>query len=135
MRVKTKRLKGGDNDMDLKKSSITADILNILSDCKIHTTQEIADEIEISQKTVKRHIQSLSYRYPIQTFCGGINRGGVYLPKNYIYQGQTLTNDELQIIGRALKLLQKSESNCENQSTISSLLEKFSLPENKEIIK
>jgi hypothetical protein len=26
--------------MDLKKSSITADILNILSDCKIHTMQE-----------------------------------------------------------------------------------------------
>ena len=96
--------------MDLKKSSITADILNILSDCKIHTINEIADEVEVSRSTVKRHIQSLSFRYPIQSFCGGINRGGVYLDKNYVYQGQTLTNDELQIIGRALKLLQKSES-------------------------
>ena len=118
--------------MDLKKSSITADILNILSDCKIHTINEIADEVEVSRSTVKRHIQSLSFRYPIQSFCGGINRGGVYLDKNYVYQGQTLTNDELQIIGRALKLLQKSESNCDYQDLISSLIERYSLPDIKE---
>lgn len=118
--------------MDLKKSSITADILNILSDCKIHTINEIADEVEVSRSTVKRHIQSLSFRYPIQSFCGGINRGGVYLDKNYVYQGQTLTNDELQIIGRALKLLQKSESECDYQDLISSLIERYSLPDIKE---
>ena len=118
--------------MDLRKSSITADILNILSDCKIHTINEIADEVEVSRSTVKRHIQSLSFRYPIQSFCGGINRGGVYLDKNYVYQGQTLTNDELQIIGRALKLLQKSESNCDYQDLISSLIERYSLPDIKE---
>ena len=63
--------------MYLKKSSITADILNILSDCKVHTMQEIADEVEVSEKTVRRHIQSLSYRYPIETFRGGDKRGGV----------------------------------------------------------
>ena len=118
--------------MDLKKSSITADILNILSDCKIHTINEIADEVEVSRSTVKRHIQSLSFRYPIQSFCGGINRGGVYLDKNYVYQGQTLTNDELQIIGRALKLLQKSESECDYQDLISSLIERYFLPDIKE---
>ena len=118
--------------MDLRKSSITADILNILSDCKIHTINEIADEVEVSRSTVKRHIQSLSFRYPIQSFCGGINRGGVYLDKNYVYQGQTLTNDELQIIGRALKLLQKSESECDYQDLISSLIERYSLPDIKE---
>ena len=118
--------------MDLRKSSITADILNILSDCKIHTINEIADEVEVSRSTVKRHIQSLSFRYPIQSFCGGINRGGVYLDKSYIYQGKTLTNDELQIIGRALKLLQKCESNCDYQDLISSLIGRYSLPDIKE---
>ena len=118
--------------MDLKKSSITADILNILSDCKIHTINEIANEVEVSRSTVKRHIQSLSFRYPIQSFCGGINRGGVYLDKSYIYQGKTLTNDELQIIGRALKLLQKCESNCDYKDLINSLIERYSLPDIKE---
>lgn len=118
--------------MDLKKSSITADILNILSDNKVHTMTEIAQELEIHRNTVIRHIQSLSYRYPIETFCGGVNRGGVYLPKNYIYQGRTLTNDELQIIGRALKLLQEFDSDCKVQEVISSLLDRYSSPKKEE---
>ena len=118
--------------MDLKKSSITADILNLLSDNKVHTLQEIADEIEISKMTVRRHIQSLSYRYPIQTFCGGINRGGVYLDKDYIYQGSTLTNDELQLINKALLLLQ-GQNACVDQKLLHSLIEKFSLPKERRI--
>lgn len=118
--------------MDLKKSSITADILNVLSDCKIHTMQEIADEVEISEKTVRRHIQSLSYRYPIQTFRGGINRGGVCLDKDYIHQGKVLTNDELQVINKALTLLQKCGSEDVNPELIANLLSRFSQPQQEE---
>ena len=118
--------------MDLKKSSITADILNILSDNKVHTLQEIADKVEISKMTVRRHIQSLSYRYPIETFCGGINRGGVYLDKDYVYQGSTLTNDELQLINNALLLLQKQGVGVD-KNLLDSLLEKFSLPKARRI--
>ena len=118
--------------MDLKKSSITADILNILSDNKVHTLQEIADEVEISKMTVRRHIQSLSYRYPIETFCGGINRGGVSLAKDYVYQGSTLTNDELQLINNALLLLQKQGVGVD-KNLLDSLLEKFSLPKARRI--
>lgn len=118
--------------MDLKKSSITADILNILSDNKVHTLQEIADEVEISKMTVRRHIQSLSYRYPVETFCGGINRGGVYLDKDYVYQGSTLTNDELQLINNALLLLQKQGVGVD-KNLLDSLLEKFSLPRARRI--
>ena len=118
--------------MDLKMSSITADILNILSDGKVHTMQEISDEIEVSRRTVIRHIQSLSYRFPIETFCGGINRGGVFLDKDYIYQGQTLSIDELQIINNALLLLQKQNANVD-QKLLHSLIEKFSLPEERRI--
>ena len=118
--------------MDLKMSSITADILNILSDGKVHTMQEISDEIEVSRRTVIRYIQSLSYRFPIETFCGGINRGGVFLDKDYIYQGQTLSIDELQIINNALLLLQKQNANV-NQKLLHSLIKKFSLPEERRI--
>lgn len=131
MSVKTK-VKGGVSDMDLRSSSITADILNCLSDCKIHTIDEIANEVEVSRSTVKRHIQSLSYRYPIQTFCGGINRGGVYLDKNYINQGRILSNDELQIISKALILLQKNGSNVDKE-ILSNLIEKYSLPQLRRI--
>lgn len=118
--------------MDLKKSSITADILNFLSDCKVHTLQEIADEIEVSKITVYRHIQSLSYRYPIQTFCGGANKGGVYLDKGYVYQGKTMTTAELQLISNALELLQKFSGNDVDPTLLSSLKQRFALPDSKE---
>ena len=118
--------------MDLKKSSITADILNVLSDCKVHTIQEIADEIEVHYNTVRRHIQSLTYRYPINTFCGGINKGGVQLDKNYLHQGKIRSNDELQLIEKALKLLQKFGGDDVDQELLESLIQEYSPPTRKQ---
>lgn len=108
--------------MDLKASSITADILNVLSDGKKHTMQEIADKVEVSERTVRRHITSLSYRYPIETFCGGIERGGVYLDKNKIERGKILTKDEIDILLKGLKLLREKEEN----ELIDKLIERYS---------
>ena len=106
--------------MDLRYSSITADILHILLDCKIHTMPEIAIKIEVSRMTVVRHIESLSYRYPIQTFCGGAKKGGVFIDANHIYKGKILTIDELQLINKSLKLLQKFEKDYVNKQLINS---------------
>lgn len=118
--------------MDLKKSSITADILNVLSDGKVHTISEIARKVEIHYNTAHRHIQSLSYRYPIDTFCGGDKRGGVYLDKNYIYQGLMLTNDELQVINQALAMLQNSKGIEVNKELVASLISRFTPPKSEE---
>ena len=87
--------------------------------------QEIADIVEVSERTVRNHIQSLSYRYPITTFRGGINRGGVYLDKNYLYQGQMLTRDELQVINKALTMLQNSKCDDVSPEIIINLISKF----------
>lgn len=118
--------------MDLRKSSITADILNVLSDGKIHTLQDIAEKVEVCRQTVCRHIQSLSYRYPIETFHGGDKRGGVYLDKKYLHQGKIRSRDELQIISKALELLQKSGSKVD-QELLSSLIQEFTIPTNNKI--
>jgi len=117
--------------MDLKRSSITADILNAISDGKVHTFQQIADEVEVSKKTVYRHIQSLSYRYPIETFRGGDNRGGVYLDKAYVYQGKVRSRDELQIIVKALKLLQETNTDVDPQ-IVKALINEFTPTNNQE---
>lgn len=118
--------------MDLRKSSITADILHVLNDGKIHTLQEIADEVEVSKWTVHRHIQSLSYRYPIETFVGGDKRGGVFLDKSAIHQGKILTRDELQIISKALRLLQESKCKDVNQEVLKKLIKEYEAPEKQE---
>jgi len=118
--------------MDLRCSSITADILHVLNDGKIHTCREIAEKVEVSLRTVKRHIQSLSYRYPIETFVGGDRRGGVYLDKSAIHQGKILTRDELQIISKALRLLQESKYKDVNQEILLNLIKEYSEPTKQE---
>ena len=115
--------------MNLKTISISDDILYFLSDSKVHTLQELAEEIEVSKKTIFRHIQMLSYHYPIQTFCGGNNRGGVKLDSRYIKNGKVLTKDELQLINKALLLLQKSKSENVNNELLNKLLQVYSLPD------
>ena len=112
--------------MDLRKSSITADILNFISDGKLHTYQEIADEVEVSYSTVRRHIQSLSYRYPIEITCGHKeNGGGVILDKRYINNGKIITNDKLQIIGKALALLQNANDTSVDEKLLKELIQDF----------
>lgn len=118
--------------MDLKKSSITADILHVLNDGKVHTMQQIADEVEVSERTVRRHIQSLSYRYPIETFVGGDKRGGVFLDKSAIHQGKILSSDELQIISKALRLLQESECKDVDHEVLKKLIKEYQTPEKQE---
>ena len=113
--------------MDLRSASINADILNFISDGNLHTINEIASQVEISRSTVKRHLQSLSYRYPIETFKGGVNFGGVILNKQYIYQGKIRSKDELQIIEKALRLLQESDCNVDKE-TLGKLIKEYSLP-------
>ncbi len=53
-------------------------ILAHLSDCKLHTIQELAEEIEVSYSTVFRHIQDMTEM--VTTYQGGgKNRAGVQL--------------------------------------------------------
>lgn len=118
--------------MDMKSSSITADILHVLNDGKVHTMSDIAKEVECSRQTVHKHIQSLSYRYPIETFVGGDKRGGVFLDKSAIHQGKILSRDELQIISMALRLLQESECKDVDHELLKKLIKEYQTPEKQE---
>ena len=93
--------------MDLRRASITADILNVLTDGKIHKMREIAEIVEVSETTVRNHIRSLSYRYPIETFRGGEKKGGVYLEKDYIISGHIFTEldeDEQKVLDTFIRI-------------------------------
>ena len=56
-------------------------ILAYLSDCKLHTIKEIAEEVEVSYITVFRHIQDIPIEMITTYHGGGRNRGGVQLLK------------------------------------------------------
>lgn len=50
-------------------------VLEILSDYKVHTIQEMADKLEVSYITVQRHIADASLYKPIVTNRNGKDRG------------------------------------------------------------
>lgn len=111
--------------MSFRSSNTIADILNYISDGKIHTLKEIASEIEISQITVKRHIQALSYRFNIETFKGGIDKGGVRLIPDENVKTNYLSEDELQLIVSKLSSLQVDSPNIKKfVNSIAPLIEK-----------
>lgn len=111
--------------MYAKKSSTTADILNVLHDGKVHTISEIAEIVEVSYPTVQRHIQSLAYRYPIETFCGGENKGGVYLDKHYIANGHIFTRAELQFGAKIFGSLQRTDFDGDEQEALDMFVKLF----------
>ena len=75
-------------------------ILYYLSDGKRHTISEIAQTLEISYKTVQRHITDLSIDYQIITYYGGVN-GGVELLNECVQI--KLSKDEAELIINALE--------------------------------
>ena len=92
----------------MKSRNIMADIISILKDGKFHTTSEIASEVDVCTRTVKRHIESLSYRFNISTFRGGVKKGGIKLIVEKSISIEGVTNNELQLIISTLDSLQES---------------------------
>lgn len=88
------------------------DVFNILLDYKKHTYQEIATELDVSYKTIQRYISELSLVFPILTFHGGRENGGVILEKYFVIGNGYITNDELHTIVQALLLMQSNGTDC-----------------------
>ena len=93
------------------KRNIQADILDIISDGKFHTMNEIASVVEISRMTVYRHIQALSYRFNIQTFKGGVDKGGVRMIIDKKVTVEKLDDNELHLIIDKLSSMQNATVN------------------------
>lgn len=109
----------------MKSRNIQADIFECISDNRVHSMQEIAEKTETSRITVQRHIQSLSYRFNIETFKGGIDRGGVRLIPDENVKTNYLNENELQLILSKLESLQDSSPNIKKfANSIAPLIEK-----------
>ncbi len=91
---------------------IQNDILAYLQDYKLHTMQEICNELSISRSTRRRHINDLTIHYNIQTFVGGRNSGGIKLLGNKQIE-VCLNNNELQLVVGSLASLQGVSPNID----------------------
>ena len=89
----------------MKYSDITSDILAILSDGKCHTYDEIATELEVGRNTVRRHVESLSYRHSIEFYRGQRTDGkrGIQLDISRDSAVGGLSDDALDLLIESLK--------------------------------
>ena len=92
----------------MKRRDIQADILSVISDGKIWSMREIAERIEVSYKTVYRHIHELSYRFNIQISCGGVQKGGVQLILERKISIELLTDEDIELIIITLSTVAKT---------------------------
>lgn len=110
----------------MKSSDVSADILFYLQDGKKHTYSQLAELVECSISTIKRHIQSLSYKnLNIEIIHGGFGGGGVRLIPDENIKTNYLNLDELQLIMSKLESLQDSSPNIKKfVKSIAPLIEK-----------
>ena len=110
----------------MKSSDVSADILFYLQDGKKHTYSQLAELVECSISTIKRHIQSLSYKnLNIEIIHGGFGGGGVRLIPDESVKTNYLNEDELQLIMSKLESLQDSSPNIKKfVKSIAPLIEK-----------
>ena len=74
------------------------EIINILIIRRHITTNELAQELGVSTRTIQYDIQALSPDYPIYTKQGC--NGGVFITDNYKPYTNTLTETELETLCR-----------------------------------
>lgn len=93
----------------MRKRNIQADIFAVISDGKIWTIKNIAEEIEVHYNTVYRHIHDMAYRLDIRFYTGRLN-GGIQLILERKVSIEKLTNEDIDVIIITLSTLElKSE--------------------------
>ncbi len=72
------------------------EIMNILIVRRRTTARELAEELGVTTRTIRKDIQALSPGYPIYTQQGGA--GGIFIGENYKPYINTLSFEELTIL-------------------------------------
>lgn len=79
-----------------------AEIVSILLVRRRITAKELADEFNVTVRTIQNDIQALSLGFPIYTKQGG--DGGIFVGENYKPYMNTLTTLELKVLQEMYEL-------------------------------
>lgn len=104
-------------------------LLHTLSVRRYETIDNLAAAFEVSKRTIRRDIFTLSTQVPIFTVSGR-HGGGVYLTDNYYSERTYLSDTEIQLLQKILCTLQKEDSkfSTEDQEALKQLLHKRTKP-------
>jgi len=104
----------------VKASERRQEIFEILCDQRHATMDELANQFNVSRRTIITDIRELSLIYPIYTVCGKYD-GGVYLSDNFkLGKKDYLTPEQEEVLNQLSSL-----STFEQREVLQSILKKF----------
>lgn len=84
-------------------------MMKILCKRRYATITELADEFEVSERTIRRDIDVLSLHEPIYTKAGR-HAGGVYVVDGYYIDREYFNTAQVDVFAKAIGLLEKTKS-------------------------
>lgn len=105
-------------------------IIKILCRRGHETTQNLADELGVSKRTIQRDIDAISIEAPVYMKKGKYG-GGVYIDSSFQLDKLYFTDQERALLFRAERILAQlnlQEFGEEDQNSLKLLIEKYSKP-------
>lgn len=104
----------------MKASERRQEIFEILCEDRHATMDCLANQFNVSRRTIVTDIRELSLIYPIYTVCGKYD-GGVYLSENFkLGKKDYLTPEQEEVLNQLIGL-----STLKQQEILQSILKKF----------
>lgn len=105
------------------------EILRILCRRRHETIENLASELAVSKRTIRRDIDVLSMTYPIYTQTGKYN-GGVYVMDGFFLERMYMNDTELNVLKKIYIISQNDTSLLTKQelSILNSIISTYSKP-------
>lgn len=105
------------------------EILRILCRRRHETIENLASELAVSKRTIRRDIDVLSMTYPIYTQTGKYN-GGVYVMDGFFLERMYMNDTELNVLKKIYIISQNDNSLLTKQelSILDSIIATYSKP-------
>ena len=102
------------------------EILRILCRRKHETIENLASELAVSERTIRRDIDVLSMSYPIYTQTGKYN-GGVYAMEGFSMERMYMNDTELDVL-KKLYTIEQTSLTQQELSVLASIISTYSKP-------
>lgn len=104
-------------------------IMKVLCRRRYETIGNLASEFGVSERTIRRDIEVLSYSEPIYTQTGRYG-GGVYVVEGYSIDRMYMSESEMQVLHKVLTIAQKCENLLSDQEimVLKNIISTYSKP-------
>ncbi len=105
------------------------EIITLLCRRRHDTTSNLASEFGVSERTIRRDIEALSLTEPIYTQTGRYG-GGIYVLDGYQIDRMYMTDQELAVLGKTLKVtIMYNALSADEIIILKSIIDKYTKPQ------